>query len=174
MTLRKLTIGLFFVLVLGCSSDLVDENGKPAASSEWVFVSADGITPVEGFTPQVTIRAGNFAGKLGCNQFNGRYRVSGQSLEIELGVRTEIGCGKPILEREQQLTSLFGEVKRYKIQSRELILTTADGRQIRFTARVPKASPPLEKNHMEASIGSRDGHGRYVPVNSGSQSSLFR
>lgn len=145
MSWYKHAAGTILLVLLGCSSDLMDENGRPVTSSEWVFVSADGITAADGFMPQLTIHGGKFSGKLGCNHFNGRYKVSGQSLEIELGVRTEIGCARPILERESQMTSLFAAVKRYKIEGRELTLITGDGRQVRFTARIPKASPPLEK-----------------------------
>jgi len=143
MTLSKIAIGICAVLLLNCSSDLVDVNGKPAPSSEWVFVSADGITPIEGFTPQITVRDGNFAGRLGCNHFNGHYRASSQTLEIHLGGQTEIGCGQPILEREQNLALLIGAVNRYKVEGNQLTLFTGDGRQAIFTARVPKVSPPL-------------------------------
>lgn len=134
------------VLVLaGCQQELVDANGKPVASTEWVFLSADGISPVEGFQPLIRVKNGEFTGRLGCNHFNGTFRAGKETIEIHPGTRTEIACARPVLEREAQISSLFTAVNRYSINGSVLTLRTNDGKELKFFARIPKTSPPLEK-----------------------------
>ncbi len=131
------------LILAGCQSELLDADGRPMAVQEWLFVSADGIEPLSGFAPRLVVRKGRFHGSLGCNQFSGRYRISGATLRVEMGPRTQIGCARPILERETALAQMLALTQRYTLHRNELTLHTGDGRQVHYRARVPRPNATL-------------------------------
>lgn len=146
------------LLLAGCQSELLDADGRPTAVQEWLFVSADGIEPLSGFAPRLVVRKGSFHGSLGCNQFSGRYRISGATLRVEMGPRTQIGCARPILERETALSQMLSAVQRYTLVGSTLTLHTGDGRQLQYRARVPKPNAPLVGTRWKLqSVGSPKG-----------------
>ena len=74
-------------------------------------------------------------GDAGCNQYFGTYQVEGNQVTItDLGW-TEMACLDPegLMEQEQQILNLLGEVQSFQRENGTLQMTTAGGQELIFT-----------------------------------------
>lgn len=126
------SIGLFVLLLAlaGCSSlgqvagvssedsltgkvwSLTQLNGQPLATGS-------GISAV--FTAE-----GKLAGSGGCNQYNGTYTISGNSITISPLASTMMACEQAVMDQEQAYLTALGQAKTYSVKNDRLTLYGED------------------------------------------------
>ncbi|MBK8135757.1 MAG: META domain-containing protein [Chloroflexi bacterium] len=78
--------------------------------------------------------AGEYGAFGGCNQMGGSYSATGDTLTIEAGASTLIGCEPAASQQESAYFGLLAEVITYDFAANHLTLRTAEGSILRFTA----------------------------------------
>lgn len=91
--------------------------------------------------PRVTLAVygdGRVVGKGGCNTYTGRHKLDGAGLQISALKAGQTACAAEIATQEQSFLAALGATARYEVRpdplqpGGALILTTADGRELRF------------------------------------------
>lgn len=128
--MKKILIGLLAVLVLSACS------GGSASSivGQWELVSygsASSQTPaVEGVDTSIEFSAdGKLHGNVGCNVFNGDYKVDGDTLTFSPVASTLMFCGD-VAEQEASTLAVFSESASFVLDGDTLTITSADGASV--------------------------------------------
>jgi heat shock protein HslJ len=121
---------------------LVFAEAKGLAGSSWQLVSLDGTPAVEGTA--VTLAFGDdntVSGYAGCNNYSGGYEADNTSLTFSMLISTLRACIDDALNQQETafLAALNGTVS-YTISSAELVITSSDGKELRFTPLDPAAA----------------------------------
>lgn len=67
-------------------------------------------------------------GFAGCNQFNGRYEVTGQTIKIDMGAMTMKMCMD--MTTENHMVMLMPNVVHFEIEGNQLILSNKDNKEL--------------------------------------------
>ena len=109
--------------------------GNPLANTTWALQSLNvnqfpvGVIQTIEFSPASTV-----TGSGGCNQFNGPYTISGQSLRIGPLATTNIACDEGVAAQEQAYLQALQSTTSYELSGNQLILRDGSGREVaRFT-----------------------------------------
>ncbi len=128
--MKKILIGLLAVLVLSACS------GGSASSivGQWELVSygsASSQTPaVEGVDTSIEFSAdGKLHGNVGCNVFNGDYKVDGDTLTFSPVASTLMFCDG-VVEQETATLAVFSESASFVLDGDTLTITSADGASV--------------------------------------------
>ncbi|MGR8009740.1 META domain-containing protein [Streptomyces hypolithicus] len=116
------------------------------AGTDWSVdsVTVDGkkMTPPEKATLKIDDR-GRASGTTGCNGFGGEVTIKGDTVTVERGATTEIGCQKDLMKFEENIQRTFSGKLQGKVTDDRLTLTTADGNTINLSAAKPAPASPL-------------------------------
>jgi heat shock protein HslJ len=136
----KQTIVTLIALVLAAALAACGGE-RPGASpgldgTEWVLISLNGTSLVEGTNITLTFAEGRVNGFAGCNTYNAAYTSDGSTFTSETPAATEMACSAPagVMEQEQCYLGFLGDVTVYRIVGSQLRLETGDGRALVFTA----------------------------------------
>ncbi|MCC6500071.1 MAG: META domain-containing protein [Anaerolineales bacterium] len=128
--MKKILIGLLAVLVLSACS------GGSASSivGQWELVShgsASSQTPaVEGVDTSIEFSAdGKLHGNVGCNVFNGDYKVDGDTLTFSPVASTLMFC-EDVAAQESSTLAVFSESATFVLDGDTLTITSADGASV--------------------------------------------
>jgi heat shock protein HslJ len=76
---------------------------------------------------------GRATGKGGCNGYGGSYTLEGPSLRFGPLAATKMACSPEVMDQEQVYFDTLARVERHAVgDDGALVLTTADGKEIRF------------------------------------------
>ncbi|MGW0938911.1 META domain-containing protein [Streptomyces sp. NPDC002666] len=118
-------------------------SNAPLTGIRWEFesVTVGGKRSAAPAGAHVEIDAkGRASGNYGCNRFTAEARLDGDTLTIEPGTTTEMGCGPDIQQFETLLSQTFSGKLTVAAKNDSLTLTTAKGGTIALTA---QPSAPL-------------------------------
>lgn len=74
---------------------------------------------------------GRLTGRAGCNNYVGRYTLTGESLTISTSSVTLKACAPSLMQHEDQFIGVLKAVQRFEISpTGALVLHTADGRTL--------------------------------------------
>ena len=77
--------------------------------------------------------AGHASGKGGCNSYNGPYTLAGSALSFGALASTKMACAAAAMDQEQTYFDALAGVTSYAVTGDgALVLTTSDGREIRY------------------------------------------
>jgi len=85
---------------------------------------------------------GKVAGKDGCNQYNGTYKVTGGVLTIKLGASTMMACETKLMDQAKACTTALASAATFQITGDRLQITNGGGKvAATFAAAAPAAGP---------------------------------
>ncbi|MYY05150.1 MULTISPECIES: META domain-containing protein [unclassified Streptomyces] len=156
---RHLAVGLLALLALtACGTESADGTGagssraapagdsgsaQPAESLTGVRWNVDALT-VDGRRTKAPAGAhleidtkGRAGGSYGCNRFTAQVRLDGDTLTVEQGLTTEMGCEPAVQRFESLLAGAFKGRLTATVKDKTVTLTTAKGDTITLTASRP-------------------------------------
>jgi heat shock protein HslJ len=87
-----------------------------------------------------TFQDGRVAGRDGCNQYNGTYKVTGNVLTIKLGASTMMACDPKIMDQAQAYLAALSSSATYQITGKQLQITNGGGK-VAVTFTVLESTP---------------------------------
>lgn len=125
--------GIFVVLVLlaGCSS-LNSSRGGTLTGQLWVLTELAGqpLVADSGISASFSTD-GTVSGSAGCNRYNGKYTVSGDSLTFSVNMAMSMMmCEQAVMDQETAYIKALGQVKSYSLSGDRLSLKDEDGKDI--------------------------------------------
>jgi len=133
--MKKLVIGLLALFVLAACS-----GGSATIVGTWNLVSYGSTSSPAPAAPGVDTSIefgsdGKLNGNVGCNQFNGDYKVDGDTITFGAVVSTLKFCEGPVGDQEAATLALFNESAAFVIDGDTLTITSADGNSVIVLAR---------------------------------------
>ena len=125
--------GIIVVLVLlaGCSS-LNSSSGGTLTGQTWVLTELAGqpLVADSGISASFSTD-GTVSGSAGCNRYNGKYTVSGDSLTFSVNMAMSMMmCEQAVMDQETAYINTLGQVKTYSVADSQLTLKDASGKTI--------------------------------------------
>jgi uncharacterized membrane protein/uncharacterized lipoprotein YbaY len=110
-------------------------GGDPAAllqGKEWVVEDVNRAGIIDRSRLTLNFSADNrIFGRAGCNTYNGRYTLTGESLTVASPVTTLKACAESLMQQEDRFLKVLADVRRFEITERgALVLHTDDGGSI--------------------------------------------
>lgn len=149
--MNKLVIALIALVVVagGVGGVLFMRNGGESAAAgapetgdlagtSWILeqiTDADGARPAESGA-QVTLdfgTDGRVTGNASCNRYFGPYTQDGATLSVGMLASTMMACEETLMTQEQAFMAALGAAERAQIDGDTLIISGADGVELRFT-----------------------------------------
>ncbi len=110
--------------------------GNPLANTNWSLQALNvNQFPVGGIVQTIYFsQASTTTGNGGCNQFNGPYTVSNQSLRIGPLGTTSMACEEAVAAQEQAYLTALQSTTFFELSGNQLIMRDGGGREVaRFT-----------------------------------------
>ena len=114
------------------------DNDPALVGTTWRLVSMDGVTPIEGTTITLELRARELVGSAGCNNYgggpdSGAYSATRGRFDVPALAVTVVMCVEPagIIEQEEQYLKLFKLTTGYQVTGTELSLVD-ENEQVRL------------------------------------------
>ena len=116
--------------------ELVDISGAPPlAETAWQLVAFGEAAAPDSVVGEVDVQfsATTLKGWTGCNQYDARYRVRGDALQLADLRATEAGCPtQSLFNQEQRVLTLWANVERFEVSGDHLTLHSAGGQVLVF------------------------------------------
>ena len=115
---------LLLALAAGCGSlDRAGPSSVGLPGGTWTATEVAGRAPDPASPPQLQFTAdGRVAGSTGCNDFGGKVRLSGESIDISELQQTEIACPGEVGAIEAAFVRALGEAQRIGVEGDRLTL----------------------------------------------------
>ena len=132
----KALAAALMLLLAGCTS--ASSPATPAAASIVgpVWVAEDIAGGAAGGEAPITLQLGTDGrvnGRGGCNGYGGAYTLTGDALSFGPMMSTKMACAPALMDREQRYFTALAQTAHYAVaDDGALLLTTADGKTIRF------------------------------------------
>ncbi|HTO81969.1 MAG TPA: META domain-containing protein [Methylomirabilota bacterium] len=132
----KALAAALMLLLAGCTS--ASKPAAPAAASIVgpVWVAEDIAGAAAGGAAPITLQLGTdgrASGRGGCNGYGGAYTLTGDALSFGPLLSTKMACAPALMDREQRYFQTLAQTAHYAVaDDGALLLTTADGKTIRF------------------------------------------
>lgn len=132
--------GVFAAVILaGVASGCAGRSERPETATDivgpvWVAedVTAAGIIHESRVTLELGTD-GRASGQGGCNSYGSSYALDSATLRFGPLAATKMGCAEALMDQEQRYFDVLAAVERYAVTADGvLVLTTPDGREIRF------------------------------------------
>jgi heat shock protein HslJ len=125
-------IGALALLLAGCTS--TGEQNAEVVGPVWGAVSIADKAVLDNALITLQLDGdGRASGKGGCNGYGGSYTLEGSVLRFGPLAATKMACETAVMDQEQAYFDLLAQVEHYTVgDDGALVLTTADGRAIRF------------------------------------------
>ncbi len=128
----KVVAATLMLLIAGCTAAV-----RPTASIVGpVWVATDIAGAAAGSAAPITLQLGTdgrASGRGGCNGYGGSYTLAGDALGFGPLMSTKMACAPAVMKQEQRYFEMLEQVARYAVaDDGALLLTTADGRTLRF------------------------------------------
>ncbi len=131
--LKYTIVAVASLLVAACDTPGSDMSSATALQGgEWTIEDIGGQGVIDNSPASLLFEAdGRLSGNSSCNRLIASYSVNGDKLTISPAGTTMMACPPALMDQEQKLVALLGQVESYGIdQTGTLVLTTASGKQI--------------------------------------------
>ena len=120
------------LLALAACGSSAPQGGGDVTGKVWALTTLNGQPPVDGGGISAQFTAdGIVSGSAGCNQYTGKYSVSGSNITFDPSIATTMmACPQPIMDQESAYLKMLGEAKTYSVKGDELTLTGADNKKL--------------------------------------------
>lgn len=127
------------VVLAGVTSGCAGPPERPGPAADivgpvWVAEDIAGAGVID--NARVTLRLGadgHAGGRGGCNSYGGSYALDGATLRLGPVAATKMACAEALMNQEQRYFEALAAVERFAVTGDgALLLTTPDGREIRF------------------------------------------
>ena len=110
-------------------------NASPSLVGDWKLISYGPSTNPAPAEPNVETSLtfgsdGKLNGNMGCNGFNGDYKVDGDTITFGPITSTMMACADPIMQQESTVFIVFSNPATFKIDGNMLTAISADGKSI--------------------------------------------
>ena len=150
------------LILAACGSSGSQGGGGDLTGKVWALTTLNGqpLVAGTGISAQFT-SDGKVSGSAGCNQYTGKYTVSGSNITFDPSIATTMmACPQPVMDQESAYLKMLGEAKTYSVKGDELILTGADNAKL---ATYKAQTQDLAGTNWEA-IGYNNGKQAVVSV----------
>jgi len=109
-------------------------GGDPLNGTTWELHSIGRYSPIPDSTTTISFENGQVSGRGGCNQFGGKYQISGDTITVEELYMTEMACLSPegIMHQEQLFLQHLGDAQRFELADGQLQVFGSDGEALTF------------------------------------------
>ncbi|HEY5903337.1 MAG TPA: META domain-containing protein [Anaerolineales bacterium] len=119
-----------FAVLAACGTGA---SGDPLSGTSWNLASVDGAAALPDVKVTAVFKDGQVSGTGGCNSYGGKYRVSGEKLEISEVVSTLMACsGEGIMDQESSFLGGLDKAKSFTLSDGKLEIGTSDGKTLVF------------------------------------------
>ena len=136
MKSRTKIIGLgLFLLLLGLAGYilLAPVPIDPLDGTSWKLLTFDNQHPLEGSEITAKFEDKDLEGLATCNKYYASYRISGNSIEIDLKLITLVGCPGGLDEQEDIILDYLDGAQTFEINAEgQLLIYRADGQALVF------------------------------------------
>jgi heat shock protein HslJ len=124
------------MLLAGCTGASSPAGPAAAGIVGPVWVAEDIAGTAAGGEAPITLQLGSdgrASGRGGCNGYGGSYALAGDALSFGPLLSTKMACAPELMDREQRYFQTLAQTAHYAVaDDGALLLTTADGKTIRF------------------------------------------
>ena len=116
-------------------TDHDDDHGHGLAETAWQLVALGKADAPDSVVGEVDVQfsATTLKGWTGCNQYDARYRVRGDALQLADLRATEAGCPtQRLFNQEQRVLTLWANVERFEVAGDRLTLQSEEGQVLVF------------------------------------------
>jgi heat shock protein HslJ len=98
----------------------------------WILSSLSGKPVVPGTEVTLILRDGDFDGSGGCNQYGGKYSMTGSDLAFEQILSSAKGCTEPagVMQQEEDYYNTLRGVSHYGVQDSHLTMSNSNGETV--------------------------------------------
>ena len=132
---KMLMFWITLLVIIG--SMLTACSGNPSASlvGTWKLVSYGSPASPTPAVPDVDASVifgsdGAISGNVGCNSFNGNYKVDGETVTFGAIASTLMACADPIAQQEGMVFNVFVNTATFKLDSNTLSIISSDGNSV--------------------------------------------
>ena len=118
----------------------VSLEGTPWKMVSYLDSKGQTVQALPGVEVTATFQDGTVAGRDGCNQYAGTYKVTGNVLTVKLGPSTMMACDPKIMTQAQGYLAALGSSATYKITGKQLQITNGGGK-VAVTYTVLESTP---------------------------------
>lgn len=134
--MKKTNLFLMTLFVLSILS-LAACSGNPSASlaGTWKLISYGSPASPTPAVPDVDASVifgsdGTLSGNVGCNSFNGSYKVDGETVTFGAIASTLMACADPIAQQEGMVFNVFVNTATFELDGNTLTVISADGNSV--------------------------------------------
>ncbi|MEW6736474.1 MAG: META domain-containing protein [Acidobacteriota bacterium] len=152
----KLLLVTLLIIFHGFSNSLISANDQDnpnteistrLVGTEWELIKYGPpdhpLTPLAKTRITISFRADRtLQGSAGCNQYDGTYALTGQSIAISDLSITTMGCSQKILEQEDHFTQALNSATSLKLTG-DMLIISYNGGEFHFKLVIPPANRPL-------------------------------
>jgi heat shock protein HslJ len=115
-----------------CASSGPQGGGGDLTGKVWALTALNGQHLVAGTNISAQFTSdGIVSGSAGCNQYTGKYTVSGGNIAFDPSITTTMmACLQPVMEQESAYLKMLAKAKTYTVNGDELTFTGADKRTL--------------------------------------------
>lgn len=124
-----LLITLALVLA-GCQSG--KDSTKKSGSKGWVLKQVENSSVKITTGPSLRMTGEMIIGSGGCNQYTATYKISGETISIQISGVTEKACDNEVMKQEDEFLKMLGTVAKISKKTDQLTLTTDAGAKLVF------------------------------------------
>ena len=130
--LFSMTVCAGLLTLAACGAPASQDGGGDVTGKVWALTTLNGQPPVDGRGISAQFTAdGKVSGSAGCNQYSGKYTVSGSNITFDPSIATTMmACSQPIMDQESAYLKMLGEAKTYTVKGDELTLTGANNTKL--------------------------------------------
>lgn len=129
---------MFWITLLVISGSMLTAcSGNPSASlaGTWKLISYGSPASPTPAVPDVDASVifgsdGTLSGNVGCNSFNGSYKVDGETVTFGAIASTLMACADPIAQQEGMVFNVFVNTATFELDGNTLTVISADGNSV--------------------------------------------
>jgi len=133
----KKSLSLWITLLAMSASILTACSGaaSPSIVGDWKLASYGSPANLTAADPNVNTTItfgsdGKLNGNVGCNSFNGDYKVNGNTVTFSPIASTMMACADPMMQQEGTVFLVFTKTATFKVEGTTLTITSADGASV--------------------------------------------
>ena len=131
--LFSMTVCVSLLMLAACGSGSTSTaSGGDVTGQVWALTALNGQPLVDGGGISAQFTAdGKVSGSAGCNQYAGKYTVSGSNITFDPAISTTMmACPQPIMDQESAYLKMLGAAKTYEVKGKELTLMDAGNKKL--------------------------------------------
>ena len=129
---------LLSVAITACGTPSAAPSPEEITNHVWVLQSYAGQAVLEDthVTLEFDTETQTAGGNASCNSYSSEYQLDGSSIAFPMAMSTMMACSpQEIMDQETAFLSLLGQSESLEIRDGQLLLFTAEGDELIFTAK---------------------------------------